>query len=1087
MAKKVLSIALALLMIFNVFAVAVSAASDQATVTLAVDDKNPQPGDTVNVTVSLATTYKVFALQMMVAYDSTYYEVVGDATGLLSGNGAKFTSVVDSASLVNAAEGVNGYDAKFDLLRIGYTWLPSEGATDAVAFDNETAIASFKLKVKADAPTDGKGVIKVDPAFIPAGATPSFDSRIATYVGKGTTTIADSVVNGKLYGNPINVDDAIFAGCVDHEAGEPVQENVVPAQPGKDGSYDEVIYCKHCGFEMSREQKIIEASDHTPGEPVRENEVAATCTATGSYDEVVYCTCCTPKVEISRVEKTIDMLPHTEVEIPAVDATCTETGLTAGKECSVCGTVTVAQTATPVVAHTPGEAKEENRVEASATVPGSYDEVVYCSVCNEELSRVNKEIPALGHTAGAAVREKIIAATCASEGSYDEVVYCTCCTPKVELSREQKTIDKLPHTEVTIPGKAATCTETGLTEGIECDVCYELIKAQEVIPTAPHTNDAVVTDPTCTDKGYTTYTCSVCGNVEEADYVDALGHTEVEIPAVDATCTETGLTAGKECTVCGETTVEQEVVDALGHTEGEAQEEDRVEPDCVTAGSYNAVVYCEVCGEKLSSTPTEIPALGHTPGEAKEENRVEATEGADGSYDLVVYCTVCNAEVSRETIIVPSYSKAEANITTVISKNSVKADDIVTVTVKLSTNFYVSNFQIPVIFDKTQFEVVGKTTNKNYLTFSDMFAERNYTFGGRADQQKGIDATSNPDFWNTDEAKAKYGVARMTASYSVAIGMDNETYAKPQDDVVATFQLKALTDVEDTTKSIFVSEEWAKTADNTQGDLTVGMVTTEDYYDEDKINITYTNVSYKAETIAIAGVTVSGTVKSSGEGDTTIEFYAEGSEEAAYTVVVAGSGAQEYSVDEVVAGTYTVVVSKDNHKTATYTVVVGDSDVEANFEIIKVVTVSGTVKSFDDGVENSDDVTISFYAEGSDEVAYTATVTGSDVQEYSVDEVVAGTYTVVVSKANHATRTYTVVVGDADIEQELVIHLMGDITGDGKVNAIDTARANAHAKGTKALVDYELNCSDISGDGKVNAIDTARINAHAKGTKALWS
>ena len=131
--------------------------------------------------------------------------------------------------------------------------------------------------------------------------------------------------------------------------------------------------------------------------------------------------------------------------------------------------------------------------------------------------------------------------------------------------------------------------------------------------------------------------------------------------------------------------------------------------------------------------------------------------------------------------------------------------------------------------------------------------------------------------------------------------------------------------------------------------------------------------------------------------------------------------------------------------------------------------------------------TISFYAEGSDEVAYTATVTGSDVQEYSVDEVVAGTYTVVVSKANHATRTYTVVVGDADIEQELVIHLMGDITGDGKVNAIDTARANAHAKGTKALVDYELNCSDISGDGKVNAIDTARINAHAKGTKALWS
>ena len=264
------------------------------------------------------------------------------------------------------------------------------------------------------------------------------------------------------------------------------------------------------------------------------------------------------------------------------------------------------------------------------------------------------------------------------------------------------------------------------------------------------------------------------------------------------------------------------------------------------------------------------------------------------------------------------------------------------------------------------------------------------------------------------------------------------------------------------------------------------MTQTEEY-DASVANIDFTRVSYEAETIAIAGVTVSGTVKSSGEGDAKIEFYAEGSDEAAYTVIVTGSGVQAYAVNEVVAGTYTVVVSKDNHKKATYIVVVEDSNVEVNFEIIMVVTVSGTVKSFNDGIDNSDETTISFYAEGSDEAVYTTTVTGSGTLEYALDEVVAGTYTVTVSKANHVTRTYEVVVGEEAVEQDLVIHLKGDINGDGRVNAPDVALVNAHAKGTKALTGYQFDCANINGDTKVNAPDVALVNAHAKGTKSLWS
>lgn len=43
-------------------------------------------------------------------------------------------------------------------------------------------------------------------------------------------------------------------------------------------------------------------------------------------------------------------------------------------------------------------------------------------------------------------------------------------------------------------------------------------------------------------------------------------HTVEVLPAVEATCTKSGLTEGKTCSECGEVIVEQEMVPALGHT-----------------------------------------------------------------------------------------------------------------------------------------------------------------------------------------------------------------------------------------------------------------------------------------------------------------------------------------------------------------------------------------------------------------------------------------------------------------------------------------------------------------------------------------
>ena len=96
-----------------------------------------------------------------------------------------------------------------------------------------------------------------------------------------------------------------------------------------------------------------------------------------------------------------------------------------------------------IVDHTAGEAVQENVVEATCKAEGSYDEVVYCSVCGEELSRESKAIDKTDHAPDEAVQENVVPATCEDDGSYDEVIYCSVCSE--ELSREAKTSAKLGH------------------------------------------------------------------------------------------------------------------------------------------------------------------------------------------------------------------------------------------------------------------------------------------------------------------------------------------------------------------------------------------------------------------------------------------------------------------------------------------------------------------------------------------------------------------------------------------------------------------------------------------------------------------
>ena len=220
--------------------------------------------------------------------------------------------------------------------------------------------------------------------------------------------------------------------------------------------------------------------------------------------------------------------------------------------CSVCGEELTRETFTiDALGHKEAEAVEENRVEPDCENAGSYDMVVYCTVCGEEISRESFTIDALGHEEAEAVEENRVEADCENDGSYDMVVYCTVCGE--ELSRESFTIDALGHEEAEAVEENRVepdCENDGSYDMVVyCTVCgEELSRESFTIDALGHEYEAVVTAPDCVNGGYTTYTCSVCGDSYVADETEALGHTEGE-------WVEDATVRGQwnlPCSVCGE-------------------------------------------------------------------------------------------------------------------------------------------------------------------------------------------------------------------------------------------------------------------------------------------------------------------------------------------------------------------------------------------------------------------------------------------------------------------------------------------------------------------------------------------------------
>ena len=212
----------------------------------------------------------------------------------------------------------------------------------------------------------------------------------------------------------------------------------------------------------------------------------ATCTEKGEREH--FCSCGEKEVEI------IDAKGHVEIIVAAVDATCTQTGLTEGRYCSECGLVLAEQTVIPIGNHLYDNDSDEKcnncefirvlncthlkteiiaEVSATCTRDG-LSAGKKCTDCGEILV-AQTVVEAKGHTV---VKDNAVSPTCTTAGK-TEGKHCSSCN---KIIVAQVTIEAKGHVEVVDEGYPATFGEAGLTSGKHCSVCNKIIVEQTKIP-----------------------------------------------------------------------------------------------------------------------------------------------------------------------------------------------------------------------------------------------------------------------------------------------------------------------------------------------------------------------------------------------------------------------------------------------------------------------------------------------------------------------------------------------------------------------------------------------------------------------------
>ena len=435
-----------------------------------------KPGETIVVEILAKNNPGIVSAKVAVGYDADVLKLVDYAPGDFSAG-----NFADDGSAASAS---------------GYSWGPIANNPFVINWCNsleqnstKELLATLTFEILDDAEYGSTAI-----ALIVDCAADVFDYDLVT--------VAFDVVAGEAYVLYPVVNLSLSYSDLEMTTGDTI---ALDANPMADGKTDETVVWE------SSDPSVATVDANGVVTAIKEGTVTITATAVYGNKSAT----CNIAVACGHSNTT---------KVPAKDSTCTANGNEAYTVCNDCGRVIDGSDAKlPLAKH-----NYESKVTKQPTCTDAGVRTYTCSACGDTYTEA---IAAIGHD----YKTAVTAPTCTEAGyttytcacgdnyksdyvaalghDYKAVVTAPDCenggyttyTCACGDTYKADYMDALGHKEEIIPGKAATCTATGLTDGAKCSVCGEALKAQETIPaTGEHTYD--------NDKDAD---CNVCGEKRE--------------------------------------------------------------------------------------------------------------------------------------------------------------------------------------------------------------------------------------------------------------------------------------------------------------------------------------------------------------------------------------------------------------------------------------------------------------------------------------------------------------------------------------------------------------------------------------------
>lgn len=284
---------------------------------------------------------------------------------------------------------------------------------------------------------------------------------------------------------------------------------------------------------------------------------------------------------------------------------------------------------------------------------------------------------------------------------------------------------------------AATCESEGV-ESRKCSKCdnTEIKKIDALwhdFVNYTYNNNAL-----CTKDGTKTAKCSRCTkkNTITADNT-ALGHVEIIDVAVEPTCTEPGLTAGKHCSRCNEVLVKQQTVNARG-------------------GHKNKNGICLICHEDIST------------------KGLEYVEGAEENTLIVVGLGTS----TNKDVIIPAFYKGKKIVS--IGNECFKSKSILSVDIPDSITI-IGEYSFSGCVNLVKVDIPDSVTNMGMHTFYKCDRLTSVTIGS------GIDSIEQETFYqcgNLTSVLLGNSIKRIrNAAFSRCVNLENLVIPKTVSDI----------------------------------------------------------------------------------------------------------------------------------------------------------------------------------------------------------------------------------------------------------------------------------------------------------------